>query len=114
MKLSKMRARYAVLLAISTTLTCSGCQLLQVASAGAGAVSSYYSYKASKVEPVAVTTISKDCLWYSYITVPQLDRLTATSELTDQIKVNNKLAVTHCSAIKEAWCRDRPGHQDCH
>ena len=92
-----MLARLILILVSGCSLT--GCVGIQVVSAGLSAVGGYYSYKASKIDPVEVTTISKDCYLYKYVSVPIPERESLSEETKRAIATNNFTMVSNCPNI---------------
>ena len=92
-----MLARLILILITGCSLT--GCVGIQVVSAGLSAVGGYYSYKASKIDPVEVTTISKDCYLYKYVSIPVPERESLSEESKRAIAVNNKLMTENCGGL---------------
>ena len=82
----------------------SGCNVLPVVSAVISSGGSYYSYKAANAEKVEVTTISKECHLYHYVSVPcerraELKQSKEGTNLLRSIADNNKLIVENCPNI---------------
>jgi len=89
------------------TITCSGCAVLaDVIPPVVSTVGSYFSYEAANVDPVEVTTISKDCYIKKYISVNCALRtaIRATEDgesLLKNISDENKLYMEICpNAVK--------------
>ena len=91
------------------TLSCNGCAGVGIAvkagTAAASAAGSYWSYKAYQQDPVSVTTLSKECTFIHYVSVPcdqrAAIRSTPNGEATlKEIAKNNQLAVELCGIEK--------------
>lgn len=90
-----------------TTITCSSCTVMvEVVPPVVSAMGSYFSYKTSKIEPVVVTTISKDCYLktYTQISCDLRKSIRATDKgemLLKQISDENRLYMENCpNAVK--------------
>ena len=103
-----MLARLILILTITCNLT--GCVGIQVVSAGLSAVGSYYSYQTSKKDPVEVTTISKDCYLYKYVSIPVPERESLSEETKRAIAINNKIMTENCGGlvVKPEISQDSP------
>lgn len=102
MKLTGLRTPQRLLgtiLVLILTIGISGCVALEVIPSVLSATGSYYSYKAAKVEPVNVTTISKDCHLYEYVEVDDETWEALPNDVKQHIGINNKLMVENCPNI---------------
>ena len=77
----------------------SGCVALQVVGGGFSAISAYYTYQIAHADPVQVETISRDCLLYIYIKVPDETWELLDYETKKAIGENNYLMVNNCPNI---------------
>jgi hypothetical protein len=93
------------LLLLLLVLQLNGCASLgllgEVVGPAFSATGAYFSYKASKVEPINVTTVSRDCYLKTYIQVTCENRveLKQTKEgmaLLQNIAKENKLFAEQC------------------
>lgn len=99
---------------LALTIFCSGCAgagaALKAGTAAASAAGSYWSYKAFKADPVQVTTLSRECTWFKYVSVPceQRAAIRAAADgeaLLKSIADNNRLAVELCGIEKPEAAR---------
>ncbi|GAI78377.1 unnamed protein product [marine sediment metagenome] len=83
------------------TITTSCAVLPELVSGIGTGISGYYSYKAATRDPVEVTTISRDCLFYEWVPVSDEVWDTLPVKLKQSIGLNNKLAVQNCPNIEK-------------
>jgi len=79
-----------------------GCSVApELVSVVGSATSSYFSYQASKIEPVEVTTLSKDCILnLKYAQISCVTRRVMTKAEKQVISTNNRKLVEICGIDK--------------
>lgn len=95
-----MRIRYALIALMSGCSGCAAMPAIEAAGSGLSALGAYFSYKALQQDPVEVTTISKECTFIRYISIPCEERAGLSPETKQAIADQNRRAVELCGIEK--------------
>ena len=91
-----MPIRYGLIILVLMT-GISGCAAgIKAGTAAVTTLGAWWSYKAASADPVAVTTLARECVWFKYVSVT-CDEWAALSAATKKaIADNNRLGVELC------------------
>jgi len=83
-----------------------GCIAFEVVKGVTAAVTTYWTYQIKNIDPINVTTISKECHLYEFVCLTQETKDSINLDDWDTIAYNNRVIVENCPNVEKPDCSD--------
>lgn len=99
-----MPIRYGlIILALIAGTELSGCAAgVKAGTAAVSTLGAWWSYKAASADPVAVTTLARECVWFKYVSMTCDEWAVLSAATKKAIADNNRLGVELCGVERTA------------